>query len=155
MVYPNYIHRLLTCFQFTKYWDALWTQLLKVVREQSSTSREVKIRKEPIPQDCLELVLQLLGAGSSVCVRSVEGHWRTQAALRVFTQELLYLQSTELKCQSLSLQLWCYFLLFLYLWQESQDREHHLSTGNPCHCLWDRRGKDNSLLSGPGDQQWN
>lgn len=64
-----------------KVWDAFWTQLLKVVRKQSSISREVKTRKEHKPEDSVEIVLQLLRAGSTVCVCHVEGHWRTQAQL--------------------------------------------------------------------------
>lgn len=81
MVYPRYIHRLLACLEFTKHRDAFWTQLIKAVREPGSISREVKIRKEHMPKESVEIVLQLLRAGTTVCVCNVEGHWRTQAQL--------------------------------------------------------------------------
>lgn len=109
-------------FNSQTYGDVFWTQLLKVVREQNSISREVKIRKEHMPKDLVEIVLQLLRA-VTVCVCSVEEPGT--AALRVLTWELLSLRRTELKAQSLSVP-WCYFLFFLSLWQDSQDREHHL-----------------------------
>lgn len=76
-----------------------------------------------MPKDSVEIVLQLLRAVTAVCVCCVEEPGT--AALRVLTWELLSLQSTELKAQSLSVP-WCYFLFFLSLWQDSQDRENHL-----------------------------
>lgn len=42
MVYPKYTHRLLTWLEFTKYRDALWTQMFKTVREQGSISTKEK-----------------------------------------------------------------------------------------------------------------
>lgn len=147
MVYPKYIHRLLACLEFTKYRVAFWTQLLKAVREQGSISREVKIRKE-LPKDSVETVLQLLRAGTTGCVCNVEGtggprHSCSQGVHR----ELLYIQSTELKGQRLSL-LGCYFLFILYLWHESQHRECHLSVGSPHHCcFWERRWKDRTTVT--------